>query len=169
MRWAFGARTITVYFLTTFPDIKPNIPSQSTFIQGPGLIRAESDCIAYVISLCSCINLLKALGAADSRGRCSPRLLHTYLSGVWVHVSFLSALRLSQYWFLSATEKLVLYPDVSFKGIVRPNLLKMYSSSSIQHVDELVQILLNLALHHLLTDGSSAVNGCRQNKNPNSW
>ncbi len=117
-------------FWTTFPDIKPNIPLQSTFIQGPGLIRAESDCIAYVISLCSCINVLKALGAAVSRGRCSPRLLRTYLSGVWVHVSFLSALRLSQYWLLSATEKLVLYPDVSFKGIVHPYLLKMYSSSS---------------------------------------
>ncbi len=34
-------------------------------------------------------------------------------------------------------------------------------------VDEFVssseQILRNLALHHLLTNGSSAVNGCRQN------
>ncbi len=27
----------------------------------------------------------------------------------------------------------------------------------------------NLALHHLLTIGSSAVNGCRQNESPNSW
>ncbi len=26
-----------------------------------------------------------------------------------------------------------------------------------------------LALHHLLTNGSSAVNGCRRNESPNSW
>ncbi len=31
------------------------------------------------------------------------------------------------------------------------------------------QIWRNLALHHLLTDESSAVNGCRQNESPNSW
>ncbi len=31
------------------------------------------------------------------------------------------------------------------------------------------QIWRNLALHHLLTNGSSAVNGCRQNESPNSW
>ncbi len=29
------------------------------------------------------------------------------------------------------------------------------------------QIWRNLALHNLLTNGSSAVNGCHQNKNPN--
>ncbi len=27
----------------------------------------------------------------------------------------------------------------------------------------------NLSLHHLLTNGSSTVNGCRQNESPNSW
>ncbi len=31
------------------------------------------------------------------------------------------------------------------------------------------QIWKNLALHHLLTNGSSAVNGCRQNESPNIW
>ncbi len=31
------------------------------------------------------------------------------------------------------------------------------------------QIWINVALHHLLTNGSSAVNGCRQNESPNSW
>uniref|UniRef100_A0A9J8DBV4 Ring finger protein 207a n=1 Tax=Cyprinus carpio carpio TaxID=630221 RepID=A0A9J8DBV4_CYPCA len=40
------------------------------------------------------------------------------------------------------------------------------------NVDEFVssskQICRNLALHHLLTNGSSAVNGCRQNESPNS-
>ncbi len=37
-----------------------------------------------------------------------------------------------------------------------------------QDVDEFVsssdQVLRNLALHHLLTNGSTAVNGCRQNE-----
>ncbi len=32
-----------------------------------------------------------------------------------------------------------------------------------------VQIWKNVALHHLLTSESSAVNGCRQNEIPNSW
>ncbi len=40
-------------------------------------------------------------------------------------------------------------------------------------VDEFVsspeQIWRNVALHLLLTNGSSAVNGCRQNESPNSW
>ncbi len=31
------------------------------------------------------------------------------------------------------------------------------------------QIWRNLALHHLFTSGSSAVNGCHQNESPNSW
>ncbi len=30
------------------------------------------------------------------------------------------------------------------------------------------QIWRNLALHHLLNNGSSAVNGCRQNESPNT-
>ncbi len=41
-----------------------------------------------------------------------------------------------------------------------------------QDVDEFVstpeQILRSVALHHLITNGSSAVNGCRQNERPNS-
>ncbi len=41
----------------------------------------------------------------------------------------------------------------------------------IQDVDELVpsseQNWRNVALHHLLTSGSSVVNGCRQNESPN--
>ncbi len=31
------------------------------------------------------------------------------------------------------------------------------------------QILRNVTLHHLLNNGSSAANGCRQNESPNSW
>ncbi len=41
-----------------------------------------------------------------------------------------------------------------------------------QDVDEVVssseQIWRNLALCHLLINGSSALNGCRQNESPNS-
>ncbi len=44
---------------------------------------------------------------------------------------------------------------------------------AIQDIDEFAssseQIWWNLALHHLLTNGSSALNGCRQNEGPNSW
>ncbi len=44
---------------------------------------------------------------------------------------------------------------------------------AIQDVDEFVsslkQIWRNVALQQLLTNGSSAVNGCRQNESPNSW
>ncbi len=51
--------------------------------------------------------------------------------------------------------------------------LKCTPPQAIQNVDEFVtsskQIRKNLASHHLLTNGSSAVNGCRQNKRPNSW
>ncbi len=41
---------------------------------------------------------------------------------------------------------------------------------AIQDVDEVVyslqQFWRNLALNHLLTNGSSAINGCRQNESP---
>ncbi len=45
-------------------------------------------------------------------------------------------------------------------------------TQAIQDVDEFVssseQILRNVALHQCLSNGSSAVNGCRQNESPNS-
>ncbi len=51
--------------------------------------------------------------------------------------------------------------------------LKCPHPRAIQDVDEFVssseQICRNVALHHLLTNRSSAVNGCRQNESPNSW
>ncbi len=50
---------------------------------------------------------------------------------------------------------------------------KYTQSQANQDVDEFLssseQIGRNLALHHLLTSGSSAVNGCRQIESPNSW
>ncbi len=65
---------------------------------------------------------------------------------------------------------MIVYKNSSPKN---ENMIKMYSPSAIQDVDEFVssleQIWRNLAFHHLLTNGSSAVNGCRQNESPNSW
>ncbi len=44
---------------------------------------------------------------------------------------------------------------------------------AMQGVEEFVssaeQIWKNLALHHLFTNWSSAVNWCRQNESPDSW
>ncbi len=52
------------------------------------------------------------------------------------------------------------------------NLLKKNYPQTVQDVDEFVlsfeQIWRNVSLHHLLINGSSAVNGCRQNESPNS-
>ncbi len=51
--------------------------------------------------------------------------------------------------------------------------MKSYYFQAIQDVDEFVysseQIWIIVALHHLLTNGSFAVNGCRQNESLNSW
>ncbi len=62
------------------------------------------------------------------------------------------------------------------KGVMYPKMKicwKFTHPQAIQDVDEFVlspeQIWRNVALHHLLTNGSSAVNGCRQNESPNSW
>ncbi len=55
--------------------------------------------------------------------------------------------------------------------MVCPHLPNQFHPQAIQDVDEFVsaleQIWRNLALNHLLTSGSSAVNGCRQNESPN--
>ncbi len=50
---------------------------------------------------------------------------------------------------------------VYFKSDFRPSKMDEFVYSS-------EQIWINLALHNLLTNGSSAVNGC-QNESPNSW
>ncbi len=51
--------------------------------------------------------------------------------------------------------------------------LKCIHSPAIQDVNEFVssseQIQRNVALHHLLTNGSSAVNECRQNESRNEF
>ncbi len=64
----------------------------------------------------------------------------------------------------------------AFKEIVHSKIKicwKCTHPQAIQDVDEFVssseQIWRNLALHHLLSNGSSAVNGCRQNESRNSW
>ncbi len=64
----------------------------------------------------------------------------------------------------------VLTNETLLKGIVQK--LTFTQPQTIQDVDEFVssleQIWRNLAFHHLLTNGSSTVNGCRQNESPNS-
>ncbi len=62
-----------------------------------------------------------------------------------------------------------------FKGIVHSKMKifwKVAHSQAIQGVDGFVtsseEIWINFALHHLLTNGSSVVNGCHQNESPNS-
>ncbi len=64
----------------------------------------------------------------------------------------------------------------SIKEIVYPKIKlfwKCTHSQAFQDVDEFAssseQIWRNVALHHLLSNRSSAVNGCRQNESPNSW
>ncbi len=58
------------------------------------------------------------------------------------------------------------------KGIVwQKKMLKCTRAQVIQDVGEMVspseQIWKNVVLHHLLTKGSSVVNGCRQSESPN--
>ncbi len=59
------------------------------------------------------------------------------------------------------------YVSGGVKGIVK----EISHPQAIQDVDEVVsslqQVWRNLALNHLLTNGSSAVNGCCQNESPN--
>ncbi len=54
-----------------------------------------------------------------------------------------------------------------FKGIVHLKMKIYWTFCEILNISE--QICRNLALHHLLINGSSAVNGCRQNEGPDSW
>ncbi len=66
--------------------------------------------------------------------------------------------------------------DASNQGCKNPNLTKLYNIKCLGYDSVRKQnkttilmcsmewIWINLALHHLLTNGSSAVNGCRQNK-----
>ncbi len=53
------------------------------------------------------------------------------------------------------------------------NCLQFTYPQDIQNVDDFVspseQIWINLALNHLLTNGSSAENRCRQNESPKDW
>ncbi len=46
--------------------------------------------------------------------------------------------------------------------------IQVMHPQTIQDVSSSEQIWRNVALHHCLSNGSSAVNGCRQNQSPNS-
>ncbi len=63
-----------------------------------------------------------------------------------------------------------------FKGIINPknwHLLNVFSPSGNPRCRFFFfpseQIWRNVALHHLLINGSSVVNGCRLNECPNNW
>ncbi len=63
--------------------------------------------------------------------------------------------------------------NILLKGIIQPKIWISWKCTHPQAIqDELVssseEIWRNV-LHHLLTNGSSAVNGCRQNESSNSW
>ncbi len=64
------------------------------------------------------------------------------------------------------------YSNCSVQCWIQSRMFVLHPQA-IQDVDEFVslseQIWRNWALHHLFTNGSSAVNGCRQNESPNSW
>ncbi len=68
----------------------------------------------------------------------------------------------------------VLFSSFKVKGIVhqKGTFSEHLLTQAIQDVDEFVssceQIWRNVALHQLLTYGSSAVNGCRQTESPNN-
>ncbi len=47
------------------------------------------------------------------------------------------------------------------------NVLTFRPSKMCEFVSSSEQIWRNVSFHHLLKNGSSAVNGCRQNENPN--
>ncbi len=70
-------------------------------------------------------------------------------------------------WKINQLSRQNLYSTYAFKGVAW-----FAHSHGIQDVDEFVslikQIWSNILLHHLLTNRSSAVNGCRQNESPNS-
>ncbi len=66
----------------------------------------------------------------------------------------------------------------SFKGIFLPLINFCWKCTHPQVIQDTVdtefvssseQIWRKFTLHHLLTNGSSVVNGCRQNESPNSW
>ncbi len=60
--------------------------------------------------------------------------------------------------------------DVSTFKITNNNFFLFFFLLAFQDVDAFVcsseEIWRNVAFHHLLTNGSSAVNGCRQNESP---
>ncbi len=60
----------------------------------------------------------------------------------------------------------------SERALNKDHIFTKINTFGIQGVEEFVssseQMERNVALHHLLSIGSSAVNGCRQNESPNS-
>ncbi len=74
------------------------------------------------------------------------------------------------YWRLTAQTTVKNHENVAFARMGSPKNEKFLKNTHPQEfVSSLEQIWRSLALYHLLTNGSSAVNGCRQNGSLNSW
>ncbi len=95
---------------------------------------------------------------------------YSVVSGVWMGNEYERQGRRSWNWSLEFTVRLLLKERFTQKW---QTSWKCTHSQALPDVDEFVSSLKhirkNAALHHLLTNGSSAVNGCRQNESPNSW
>ncbi len=65
---------------------------------------------------------------------------------------------------IKVTEILISY----LKGTVHPKVQTCWKCTHPQAIHDVFEFFSS-SLHHLLTNGSSAVNGCRQNESPNSW
>ncbi len=105
---------------------------------------------------------------------CSGSELLWYL----IQSSGLVCITWSKYWPFWKHEYMHVWDTTSVSAptwqtrIVQPKMnicRKCTHPQIIQDVVYLFKIWRNLSFHHLLTIGSSAVSGCRQNKSPNSW
>ncbi len=119
------------------------------------------------ILLSECKSLSHTLPLAHSHAQ---HTLPRHLSGVFTHVPNVSLIMhkaCNAIWFLFPGGMMQVFQMMC-------GLWYFFTHpQATQNVDEFVssweQIWINFALHHLLTNASSAVNGCRQNKSPNSW
>ncbi len=91
-------------------------------------------------------------------GHLWPRLLWLasfVMSSSWLQVQFITTLSLWCDLFMMC------YYNILWYYFTHPQAIRWVSSWE--------QIWRNVALLHLLRNGLSAVNGCRQNESPNSW
>ncbi len=79
------------------------------------------------------------------------------------------------YWFwlkLINKNKIYVYVYLNLKNLILEEYDACFffkNEDTISQFKKCKTLTKNLALYHLLTNGSSAVNGCRQNESLNSW